>query len=136
MSTDRDTERAARFAEEACKRVGARLRTARVNAGLTQAEVAALIEVGRSSVANMEAGRQELTVSRLAILASVLEVDLAGLVGEGEAPPPHKVTIRLRREVWCETCQEEVDLTADREQAEASRRTHVATWQAKEARTP
>jgi len=50
---------------EVYKFVGARIRSARVRAGLTQAELAARIGLKRTSVTNIEQGNQTLAVHTL-----------------------------------------------------------------------
>jgi transcriptional regulator with XRE-family HTH domain len=54
-------------------------------AGLTQAQLATRIDMTRSSVANLEAGRQGVPIARLASLGRVLDLDLdlTGLVPAG-----------------------------------------------------
>jgi transcriptional regulator with XRE-family HTH domain len=87
------------------QRVGMRVRAAREAARLTQQELAGMIGLARSSVANLEAGKQDITVSRLAMLAEVLKLDLADLIREGDLPPrPHDVTIERIYTVTCRTC--------------------------------
>jgi transcriptional regulator with XRE-family HTH domain len=67
-------------------RVGSRIRAARGAAGMTQAELAAKIGVARSSVANMEQGRQGLTLMRLGQLAVALRMSLDDLIVPAEFP--------------------------------------------------
>jgi DNA-binding XRE family transcriptional regulator len=87
------------------QRVGMRVRAAREAARLTQQELAGMIGLARSSVANLEAGNQDITVSRLAMLAEVLKLDLADLIREGDLPPrPHDVAIGRVFTVTCRTC--------------------------------
>lgn len=50
---------------EARIQIGARLARARIDRGLTQEQVARAIGMTRSSVANIEAGCQDVTLSRL-----------------------------------------------------------------------
>ena len=110
------------------RRVGLRVRAAREAAGMTQEQLSARIGLNRSSVANIELGNQELTVSRLAIVAEVLHLDLADLVGADDLPmPPHDVRIRRVYEVTCETCGGIVlDCHTDRAVAMESKRDHIA----------
>ena len=109
------------------QRVGMRVRAARSAAGMTQEEVGQRIGLVRSSVANLEAGNQDMPISKLAALAAVLQLDLADLIREGDLPAsPHKVTIRRVFEVCCDTCGGVViDVTGDREAARASRDDHI-----------
>ena len=88
MKRDAGGGRAAEFAveavEEICARLGEEIRSARDRAGVTQAELGRIVGLSRPSVANLEAGRQDITVSRLVLVARALdlELNLADLVGE------------------------------------------------------
>jgi transcriptional regulator with XRE-family HTH domain len=66
-------------AEEFLANLGALIRSCREARGVTQAELGARIGVARCSVANIEAGRQDTTVCRLAAIASVLGIDMGDL---------------------------------------------------------
>ena len=76
----------AELAGEICERIGAEIRAAREAAGMPQAELGRRAGLSRPSVANLEAGRQDVTAARLAMIARVLglDLDLAGLVSAGE----------------------------------------------------
>lgn len=58
---------------------GARLRVCRRAAGLTQSELAAKLDLTRSSIANIEAGRQRSLLDDVARYAEALGVDPAWL---------------------------------------------------------
>jgi transcriptional regulator with XRE-family HTH domain len=55
--------------------VGRRIREARTGATLTQAQLASLAALTRSSVANIEAGRQRVPLHVLALIADALGID-------------------------------------------------------------
>ena len=114
------------------QRVGMRVKAAREAAGMTQEQLAQLIGLTRTSVTNIEFGRQELTVTRLAIVAEMLKLDLADLVRADDLPVlPHKVIIRRIYEVTCETCGGLViDCHPDRAVAMESKREHIAAERA------
>lgn len=80
MTRDRDQARAAEFAaelaDEICERIGERVRAAREDAGLSQAELGRRVGLSRPSIANLEAGRQDITASRLVMIAVILDLDL------------------------------------------------------------
>lgn len=120
--------------EELLRRAGARVRAARESAGMSQAQLAERIGLVRSSVSNLEAGRQDMTISRLAGIAAVLSLDLAELVTLGELPPPpHEVAIMAVLEVSCRTCGGLVlDVTRSRAEAQDSKAAHVAAMQEKD----
>jgi transcriptional regulator with XRE-family HTH domain len=60
----------------AAKVVGRNIRAARMQAGLTQAQVAARMAVNPSYIANLEAGRMNATVGQLAHVAEALGAGL------------------------------------------------------------
>jgi transcriptional regulator with XRE-family HTH domain len=111
--------------------VGEKIRVARQAARMTQDQVAKRIGMTRSSVANLEAGRQDMNLSRLAGLARVLSLDLNEVIALVELPPeppvPHAVVITPVLEVSCTTCGGLVlDVTSSREAARESRKIHIA----------
>jgi XRE family aerobic/anaerobic benzoate catabolism transcriptional regulator len=66
------------------RRVGQRIRTARQSAGIPATELARRAEVSRRTLTEAEAGRANLTLTRLWGLAAALEVEVATLL----APDP------------------------------------------------
>lgn len=60
--------------------LGRRIRAAREARGLNQAALGAAIGIGRSSVSNVEAGRQHLAVHQLVAAAQALKVDTEDLL--------------------------------------------------------
>jgi transcriptional regulator with XRE-family HTH domain len=73
--TDRRTDKKAIIA--------ARIREARVAAGLTQGQVAKLLGLHRPSVSEIEAGNRSVSAEELVRLAGLFEVDVPWLGGEG-----------------------------------------------------
>jgi transcriptional regulator with XRE-family HTH domain len=63
--------------------LGRRIKTAREVLGATQADLSKKCGLSRTSITNIETGRQHLSVHRLAELAAILGVPLGNLV-----PPP------------------------------------------------
>lgn len=70
-----------------------RLRSAREMAGLSQAQVARLLQMHRPTVTEMEAGRRKVSADELRQLAELYEVDIAWLAGT------HSVNDRPRVEL-------------------------------------
>lgn len=68
--------------ETAVRRVGDRVRALREDRGLTQHELAARALMSRASIANVEAGRQNVALRRLCSLAGALGVAPADLFAE------------------------------------------------------
>lgn len=62
------------------RRVGQRVRALRCDRGLTQLALAARSGISRPSIANLEAGRQNVGLDRLLALASALEVTVEELL--------------------------------------------------------
>jgi transcriptional regulator with XRE-family HTH domain len=60
--------------DEFLRKLGEEIRLGRISAAMTQAELGARIGVARCSVANIEAGRQGITVTRLARISTVLRL--------------------------------------------------------------
>lgn len=93
---------------EISKKIGARVRALRAESGLSQQQLAVRSGLTRSSVANIEAGRQDMGLERAALVARGLGVQLSALLPEGDLPPlppePHKVKLRQAWEAVCETC--------------------------------
>lgn len=72
------------WSDEAIKQlytdIGARIRSARKLRGSTQSDLASAVKLKRSSVANMEAGRQHMLVHTLVLVAQSLDVPLEDLL--------------------------------------------------------
>jgi len=62
--------------------IGERIRAARVHARTTQTELGQRVGLTRSSIANIEAGRQRVMIHTLLQVADALEVVLADVVPE------------------------------------------------------
>jgi len=62
------------------RRIGQRLKRARELAGLSQNDLAYLVCMSRASIANLEAGRQDMPITRLALIAQMVDLDVADLV--------------------------------------------------------
>jgi len=63
--------------------IAARIREARIAAGLTQGQVAKMLGLHRPSVSEMEGGNRSVTVEELSKLAEAFDVSLSWLAGEG-----------------------------------------------------
>lgn len=77
--------------EELAKMIGEAARAARQRAGLTQAEVAALVEITSMVYSRMERGKVMPSVPTLRRLCTVLHIsadELLGLAGAGAASEP------------------------------------------------
>jgi transcriptional regulator with XRE-family HTH domain len=61
---------------------GLRVRNARGRAGMTQADLASRLHLTRSSVANLESGRQRIQIHLLVLLAEALDVSMEEVLPE------------------------------------------------------
>lgn len=85
-SAVKDDEESAWYRE-----LGAAIREARMTAGITQADLARIIGLTRSSIANIEGGRQVTTPYTVARIHGLLGLELAGL-----APDPAERHVHQR----------------------------------------
>jgi transcriptional regulator with XRE-family HTH domain len=60
--------------------VGAKVRSARIEARISQAELAAQVGLTRSSVANLEAARQRTSLYHFVLISRVLNTDVNNLL--------------------------------------------------------
>lgn len=63
-------------------RVAERIREARRSAGLSQGQVAKLMDLHRPTISEIEAGNRRVTAEELSALADMFDVTVAWLVGE------------------------------------------------------
>lgn len=63
--------------------IAARIREARLAAGLTQGQVAKLLNLHRPSVSEMEAGNRSVAADELTRMAELFDVSVSWLAGEG-----------------------------------------------------
>lgn|SRR5262245_5528741 len=74
--------------------IASRLKTAREQAGLTQAQVAKNLGLHRPSVSEMEAGRRSVSAEELATLAKLYGVSVDWLTGT-QKPEPDRDRLEL-----------------------------------------
>lgn len=67
---------------------GSRLREAREQADVTQEELARRVDLSRTSITNIEKGRQRILLHQVLNLAGALNVDPAQLMAPDETPEP------------------------------------------------
>lgn len=65
------------------RRVALAVRLRREEAGLTQADLAFASSMSRSSLANIEAGRQTITLPQLEAIAAALRLEPSALLSQG-----------------------------------------------------
>jgi transcriptional regulator with XRE-family HTH domain len=79
-------------AENFYKKLGQRIREARNHNGFTQQELAAKVDLTRTSVTNIELGRQKLLVHALVEIADALQVAPAQLLPPASEPAPQSAS--------------------------------------------
>ncbi|MBM0235934.1 helix-turn-helix transcriptional regulator [Micromonospora sp. ATA32] len=77
-------------------RFGQRVRALREAAGLRQADLAAKVGLARTSIANIEAGRQDTTVTVLLALADTLDTTVGALLGDEPGQPTVPISLLSR----------------------------------------
>src|ERR1051326_1069575 len=63
--------------------IATRIREARRMAGLSQAQVAKILELPRPSITDMESGNRKVSAEEISVLAELYEVSASWLLGEG-----------------------------------------------------
>lgn len=76
--------------EEICKRFGKLLATRRAESRMSQEAFAKAVGLSRTSITNIERGRQPITLHTLYSMADILGVEPADLL-----PPASKITVAL-----------------------------------------
>ena len=107
-----------------------RLKALRASAGMTQHELAEAVGLTRTSIANIEAGRQGLTVESLAAVAKGLGVTVASLLGVGAAEGVSTAllaTLAGQQRRVTEVLDDMAALLVDLAQASAETEKHVAS---------
>lgn len=118
--------------DEHMHRVGQRILGARQAIGMTQLRLAELVGLGRTSIANIEAGRQSISAVQLGQFARSLRVGIDALVTFEDLPPepvlPHDVEVEQFFKVACRTCGrgDPIAVVRTRAQANAARDRHIA----------
>ena len=79
--------------------VGAKLRSVRISAGVSQAVVAARVGLTRSSVANLEAGRQHISLYHFALISRALDAEFSDLLPSVPAPRANSIFEGLNDEL-------------------------------------
>lgn len=76
--------------------IGARVKEARKLAGLSQAQLARLMEMHRPSISEVEAGRRRLSADELSRLSGLLDVSVEWLVEGQEKRTQQKLKLAAR----------------------------------------
>ncbi len=84
--------------------VGQRIRALREMHDINQADLAEVTGLARTSITNLEAGRQNIQLGTLEAIAKHFGVSMAALLGEADLPLLPKVSIITTCEVHCDQC--------------------------------
>lgn len=96
------------------KIIGSRLAIARQRAGLSQAQVAQQVKLPRPSITEIEAGRRRVSVEEMVVFASLYEVDMNWLAGEGaEQVDPVRDKLQLAARQVANLKSEDLDKVID-----------------------
>ncbi|MDO8527762.1 MAG: helix-turn-helix transcriptional regulator [Deltaproteobacteria bacterium] len=79
--------------------IAARIRQARESKGLKQIELASMTEVSRASIANMECGRQNISISTLYKIAKACTVSLHDLLPHDSLPEGETIPNDVKRKL-------------------------------------
>jgi len=91
-----------------------RLRIAREQAGLSQGQVAKILNLHRPTISEIEAGRRKVTAEELPRFADIYGVSLSWLVEEqDEEPNPHEAKIELAARELSKLKPEDLDRLLD-----------------------
>lgn len=76
---------------------GNRVKALRLDAGLTQQQLAAAVDLSRTSITNIEGGRQEPGMNAIAAIAKTLGTTTDTLIGVGTAHEDPRTEQRIAR---------------------------------------
>jgi transcriptional regulator with XRE-family HTH domain len=80
---------------EESDKIGARLRAAREEAGLSQGQTAKLLGIHRPTISEIEAGRRRVQADELSEFAKIYHVSVSWLLGEEGGLDPHEKKARV-----------------------------------------
>lgn len=84
---------------EYCIQLGEKIKAARQNCGLTQEELGTMLGLTRTSIVNIEKGRQSPPLFKLSLMANFLQVSITDLLPENQVRvlSPEVKTLILQR---------------------------------------
>src|SRR5262245_57681451 len=88
--------------------IASRLKRAREQAGLTQAEVARVLGLHRPAISEIEAGRRSVPAEELALLARTYGISVSWLLDTRE-PDPDRDRLELAAQVLSKLPQQELE---------------------------
>ncbi len=113
-------------ADQLITALGQRVRTLREYRGMVQRELGDKVGLGRTSIANLEAGRQgNVPATVLVALAEALGVKVGQLLGEVDMPSMPMVEVLTLHRIRCNQCGLVADNVPDAEHADRLRRSHL-----------
>jgi len=106
--------------DELYARIGNRIRAIREVYDLTQADLATVAGLNRTSITNIEQGRQNVQVAALDAIARHVGLPISALFGEGDLPELPKVSTTAVCVVDCGHCGRVAEALTSTEAAPAS----------------
>ena len=91
------------------ERIASRLALAREQAGLTQGQVAELLDLPRPSISEIEAGRRKVVADEIAEFAEVYGVSLDWLLAEESGDDPRQDRVELAARELSKLDDEDLD---------------------------
>lgn len=87
-----------------------RLRLAREMAGLSQSQVAKMLDLQRPSISEAEAGRRRITAEELGRLGQIYDVNIAWLIAaDDDEPSPESARIELAARELAKLSKEDLE---------------------------
>ncbi len=85
--------------EQFFKQLGRRIATLRKELGLTQVQLAEILDISQQHMAAFEAGRRKVSASSIPVLAQLFGVSTDDLLGRQNKPNKRGATPKLQRQV-------------------------------------
>lgn len=104
--------------------MGERIRMLREFHDLTQEDLARIVDLKRASIANVEAGRQNIPAATLIRLAAALSTPVGALLGEVPLPTLPRITVTTVYVLDCTRCELREEYAHPR-LADEQRRRHI-----------
>jgi transcriptional regulator with XRE-family HTH domain len=106
--------------------LGARIRTLREHREMTQADLALAVGLSRTSVTNLEAGRQgDVPATKLVAIGEALGANVGALLGEVPMPDLPLVQVITSHSIECDRCGLVQDGLGSASDADEQRRMHL-----------
>lgn len=85
--------------DQQLQEIGARLKQARLEKNLTQAQLAEAADISVSFLSNLETGRQTMNIKTLATLLDILNISADWLLGNSTDSANHAAALEIEKEL-------------------------------------